>query len=183
MGAINDPAVCAEVAAAHEIYEAALVGNDVETLDRMFWRSPDAVRFGVNESLHGFDEVAAFRRARPAIDLSRTVSNFHVVAFGSDLAITTIEFDRCIAGAAKHGRQTQVWRRFDDGWKIVSAHVSFAWRPESYVDAVSQLIGLPIPPEHRSGVELNIVRAGAIAKPLLAFELPDTVEMAGVFRP
>jgi hypothetical protein len=34
-------------------YEAALVGNDVETLLRLFWASPLAVRFGATENLHG----------------------------------------------------------------------------------------------------------------------------------
>jgi hypothetical protein len=179
---INDPVVVAEVRAVHDEYETALVANDVTVLDRMFWHSGDAVRFGVVESLYGYDQIAAFRKTRPAIDLARTVANLTVVTFGTDTAITTIEFDRAAGPVVRHGRQTQVWRRFDEGWRIVSAHISFTLQP-SYMDAASTLIGLPIPTEYRAGVELNINRAAAIAGPLLDFELPESVEMARVFQP
>ena len=181
--AVNDPAVVAEVRAAHDEYEVALVGNDIPVLDRMFWRSSATVRFGVVEALYGFDEVAAFRRARPPIDLARTTTNVTVLTFGRDTAVTTIEFDRSTAGVARHGRQTQVWRRFEDGWKVVSAHVSFAFQPPKAIDTAAALVGLTIPPELRAGVELNVTRARAIAQPLLDFDLSESVEMAGVFQP
>ncbi len=179
---INDPVVVAEVRAVHDEYETALVSNDVAVLDRMFWHSGEAIRFGVMESLYGYDEIAAFRKARPAIDLARTISNLKVVTFGTDTAITTVEFDRKAGSVVRHGRQTQIWRRFDEGWRIVSAHVSFTLQP-SYMDAAAALVGLPIAAQYRAGVEVNINRAAAIAKPLLEFELPETVEMAGVFHP
>jgi hypothetical protein len=180
---LNDSGVVAEVLAIHETYEAALVANDVAVLDQMFWHSADAVRFGVVESLYGFDEVAAFRKARPAIDLARTVLNRKVVTFGTDTAITTIEFDRNAGGTMRRGRQTQVWRRLEEGWRIVSAHVSFVLQPASYIDTASALVGLTIPPEYRAGVELNVNRSRAIAQPLLEFDLPESVEMAPVFQP
>jgi hypothetical protein len=37
---INLPDVVAEVIAAFERYERALVSNDVATLDELFWQSP-----------------------------------------------------------------------------------------------------------------------------------------------
>ena len=37
---INLPDVVAEVTAAFERYEAALVANDVKVLDELFWNSP-----------------------------------------------------------------------------------------------------------------------------------------------
>src|SRR4029077_21219846 len=64
---LNDPAVVAEVAALHEAYEEALIGNDVEKLTGFFWDSPDALRFGVAESLYGAEKILAFRKARPAV--------------------------------------------------------------------------------------------------------------------
>ena len=42
---INIPAVVAEVTAAFARYEAALVGNDIETLDELFWKAPHTVRY------------------------------------------------------------------------------------------------------------------------------------------
>jgi len=183
MPVINDPAVVAEVRAVHDEYETALVANDVAVLDRMFWHSGDAVRFGVVESLYGYEEIAAFRKARPAIDLARTISRRTVVSFGADTAVTTIEFDRISAGVVRRGRQTQVWRKLDEGWRIVSAHISFALQTANYIDAASALVGLSIPSQYRAGVELNVSRSRAIAQPLLEFDLPDSIEMATVFEP
>ena len=61
---INDPAVLAEVEALFARYEAALVGNDVATLDALFWTSERTIRYGGAENLYGFDEIAAYRSAR-----------------------------------------------------------------------------------------------------------------------
>ena len=178
---INDPAVVAQIAALHEQYEAALVSNDVERLVTFFWDSPHALRFGVGESLYGAKAIEEFRRKRPSIDLTRTVSNLKIVTFGDDCAVVTLEFYRPAAGTSRTGRQSQVWRKFEDGWKIVSAHVSLV--PIAYVDLASQLTGLPIRPEDREGVQRNIDRAAAIARPLLDFELDDSIEPAPVFEP
>jgi hypothetical protein len=179
---INDPEVVAEVSALHHEYEAALVGNDVAVLERMFWQSPDSVRFGIREALYGSEEIGAFRRGRPNIDLSRTVTRLKVVTFGRDMAISTIEFDRKAFGAMRQGRQSQVWRRLAEGWRIVSAHVSFTFE-DATVDQLAGLVGLPIPDAYRAGVEINLARARGIAQAVLDFPLPETVESAPVFQP
>jgi len=178
---INDPAVVAEIEALHEQYEAALVSNEVERLIGFFWDSPHALRFGVNESLYGAREIEEFRKNRPSIDLARKVSNLKIVTFGSDCAIVTLEFDRTVQGSNRHGRQSQVWRKFEDGWKIVSAHVSLT--PFSYVDLASALVGLPIAQQYREAVRQNIERAAVIAKPLLELDLENETEAAPVFTP
>ena len=66
---INDPETVAELTALYPEYEAALVNNDIETMQRLFWSSPYVVRFGATENLHGIDEIAAFRAARPSTNL------------------------------------------------------------------------------------------------------------------
>lgn len=118
----NDPAVVVEVAAALERYERALVANDVDTLTNLFLDSPHTVRFGPTESLHGADEICAFRRGRSPVDLARTVDRMQVTTFGRDFAIATVEYTRLSDGAS--GRQSQTWVRTDDGWRVVLAHVS-----------------------------------------------------------
>ena len=45
--ALNDPAVVEEISAVFARYERALIANDVDTLDAMFWNSPHTVRFGL----------------------------------------------------------------------------------------------------------------------------------------
>ena len=71
---INDPATVAELRELYPRYEQALVTNDVETLISMFWASPYVARFGPAESLYGIGEIEAFRKARPAANLARTIN-------------------------------------------------------------------------------------------------------------
>lgn len=120
---INDPAVLADVRLLFQCYERALVENDVETLDALFWDNAATVRYGVGEMLYGMEEIRAFRAARPATGLARTVTRTQITVFGDHSATTHIEFTR--DGVSRIGRQTQTWIRFPDaGWKVVSAHVS-----------------------------------------------------------
>jgi hypothetical protein len=124
MSDVNRPEVVAELTAIYERYERALVSNDVPVLQELFWNSPLAIRFGATENLHGYAEIEAFRRSRPAVNLERTIARQDVVTFGDDTGCVTIEFVRTTPGGVRHGRQSQFWRKFPEGWRIVSAHVS-----------------------------------------------------------
>jgi hypothetical protein len=119
---INAPDVLAEVTAVFARYEQALVTNDIETLDQLFWDSPLALRYGMGENLYGSEAIRAFRAARPAIALARDLSNTVITSFGRDMATANTEFRRHNSDIA--GRQSQTWVRLDDGWRIVAAHVS-----------------------------------------------------------
>jgi len=122
---IDEPTAKAELEAAFAAYERALMSNDVAALDGFFWPSPQALRFGVGESLFGHAEIAAFRAARPGGSPQRQLRNTQIVCFGPDHGVATTEFLR--AGEPSLGRQTQIWVRFETlGWRIVSAHVSLA---------------------------------------------------------
>ena len=48
---INLPDVVAEVTAAFDRYEDALVNNKVDVLDELFWDSPHTLRYGATENL------------------------------------------------------------------------------------------------------------------------------------
>jgi len=122
---INDPEVVAELSALCPRYEQALVSNDVAALMAMFWTGPQVMRFGATENLHGPEELADFRNSRPAANLARTVTRLDIVTFGRDFASITLEFERITPNGPVHGRQSQTWVRFPEGWRIVSAHVSF----------------------------------------------------------
>jgi len=121
---INDPEVIAELNALYLRYETALVTNDVDTLVSMFWDGPQVMRFGATENLYGPEELEAFRRARPAANLARTITRFDIVSFGRDFASITLEFERGVPDGVIRGRQSQGWVRMPEGWRIVSAHVS-----------------------------------------------------------
>jgi len=82
------------------------------------------MRFGVTENLYGPEELEAFRKARPAAGLARTVTRLDIVTFGTDFGSITLEFERVTASGTVRGRQSQVWVRRPEGWRIVQAHVS-----------------------------------------------------------
>jgi len=100
------------------------MNNDAETLTGMFWASPHAMRFGIAENLYGIAEIAAFRKGRSPANLARTVKRMDIVTFGRDFGSITLEFERHVDGEIVRGRQSQVWVRLPEGWRIVSAHVS-----------------------------------------------------------
>jgi hypothetical protein len=117
---INIPEVVAEVTAAFERYEAALVANDVAVLDELFWDSSLTLRYGIAENLHGYDEIKAYRAARPSVGLARELERTVITAYGRDMATANTLFRR----GGRLGRQSQTWARMPEGWRVVSAHVS-----------------------------------------------------------
>ena len=120
---INLPEVKAEVEAAFALYEKALMANDVDALQALFWDSAQTIRYGIGENLYGYDEIGAFRAARVPIGLARTTSRTVITTFGRDFATASTLFHReTVPG--KVGRQMQTWARTPDGWRVVAAHVS-----------------------------------------------------------
>ena len=83
---INLPNVHAEVLAAFERYERALVENDVKVLDEIFWDSEHTLRYGVAENLYGYPAIAAFRASRPGQALQRRLVNTVITTYGEDFA-------------------------------------------------------------------------------------------------
>ena len=124
---VNRPDIVAEVRAAFERYEDALVNNRVEVLDALFWPSPHTVRYGATENLYGYAAIAAFRAARSPAGLARTLGRTEIVTFGSEFACVSTDFQR--AGSTAIGRQSQTWVRMPEGWRVVAAHVSLLTPP------------------------------------------------------
>lgn len=120
---INLPEVVAEVTAAFNRYEVALVNNDVAVLDELFWHSPHTLRYGATENLYGYDEITHFRRHRSPQGLDRHLTHTVITTYGRDFATANTEFQRLESG--RMGRQSQTWVRTAAGWRVVSAHVSF----------------------------------------------------------
>lgn len=117
---INIPEVVAEVQAAFDRYEQALVSNDVEVLDELFWRSVHTLRYGATENLYGYDAIAGFRAARSPAGLARRLDRVVITTYGRDYATANCEFTR----NGQSGRQSQTWLRTAEGWRVVAAHVS-----------------------------------------------------------
>jgi hypothetical protein len=119
---INDPEVLAEVEAAFATYEQALMDNDLDMLDALFWHSALTVRIGPGQNLYGIDAIQAFRQNRVGGSPPRELLKVVITTFGRDFATANAEFQR--VGAPAPGRQSQTWARLPEGWRVVSAHVS-----------------------------------------------------------
>jgi hypothetical protein len=120
---IDIPEIVAEVRAAFDKYEAALVTNNVETLNALFHKDPRTLRYGGGENLYGYAEIEAFRAARSPAGLARSLDRTVISTYGRDFAVASTLFFRESA-PGKAGRQMQTWVRFPEGWRIVAAHVS-----------------------------------------------------------
>jgi hypothetical protein len=120
---IDLPDVVAEVQAAFERYETALVSNDVDTLGMLFHDDPRTIRYGGGENLYGYAEIEAFRAARSPAGLARKLSRTVITTYGRDFAVASTLFHRP-GSLGKVGRQMQTWVRFPQGWRVVAAHVS-----------------------------------------------------------
>lgn len=119
---INQPAVLEEVRQAFNEYEAALRRHDVPALNTFFVPRPDTVRFGIAEHNYGAEAIAAWRRSAVGVGADRRVLRVVVVSFGPDCASVSAEFESPLS--ARRGRQSQLWVRYAERWKIASAHVS-----------------------------------------------------------
>lgn len=129
LGSAPGPAA-ADLEAAFASYEAALVSNDVATLDRLFLDAPQTIRYGGGENLYGYAQIAAYRAGRSPAGLDRVLSRTVLTAHGPDVAVASTLFHRDTA-PGKVGRQMQTWVRTSEGWKIAAAHVSVIDDPEA----------------------------------------------------
>ena len=119
----------AEVTAAFERYEKALVGNDVAVLGELFRNDARTLRYGIGENLYGYEAIAGFRAARSPVGLNRRTAKTVITTYGRDAAVASTLFYRDTM-PGRVGRQMQTWVRFPEGWRVVAAHVSIIDEPK-----------------------------------------------------
>lgn len=119
---INLAGPLAELTEACDRYEKALMCNDLNAMDMLFWDNDATLRYGVGENLHGIDEIREFRKTRTGGSPAREVLRREILTFGSQLGTCNLVFQR--VGGTRIGRQSQTWLRTENGWKVASAHVS-----------------------------------------------------------
>jgi len=119
-------------------YEAALMANDLDELDRLFAPGPDTLRGDAAGLLVGHDAIGAFRRGRGGAP-KRDIVDVIVRTIDADAAVVVAITAPATGG---RGQQTQVWRRVDGDWAVAVAHVSV---PAPAVDsAVWRIVGTPL---------------------------------------
>ena len=127
---IDLPDVVAEVKAAFDRYEQALISNDLDTLNDTFRDDPRTIRYGMAENLYGYAQVMSFRAGRAPVGLARTLSRTVITTYGRDFATASTLFERTTT-PGKIGRQMQTWVKFPEGWRVVAAHVSLIDQPQA----------------------------------------------------
>jgi hypothetical protein len=156
---INEPAILAELKICHESYEEAVRKNDSRAVEALLWSSHEARFMPPAESAPG---------------TARKIERLHVVAFGDSAGLVNLEFTS--------GRETQIWIRFTEGWRLASSHASEN-NEAAYLKAAAAAIGLKIADEYKAEVNENLSRVAAMAEFLLQFPLSQEVEAAPVFYP
>ena len=101
-------------------YERALMADDVPVLDALFADGPWTLRGDAAGLLVGHDAIAAFRRGRGGAP-ARRIAAVHVRTVDDRTAAVVAEL---VPRTGGRGQQTQLWRRGDEGWRVVVAHVS-----------------------------------------------------------
>ncbi len=120
---MNIPEVVAEVTTAFNRYEQALVSNDIQVLDELFFNSANTIRYGVAEECISYQAIQDFRACRNPVNLARVLKNTIITSYGHNFAVASTEFSRSNS-PSKLGRQQQTWIRTEQGWRIIAAHVS-----------------------------------------------------------
>ncbi len=118
---LNAPALVAEVTEGFHAYERALMADDIAAMDALFHDAETTNRIGVGEILYGIAAIREFRKGRGGSP-PRRLGRVEITVYGDSCATVDAEFFR--DNTPRRGRQSQTWVKFEDGWKVVSAHVS-----------------------------------------------------------
>lgn len=137
----------AELRAAFEEYERAIVADDVPVLDASFAPGPATMRGDHTGLLVGHDAISAFRSGRGGVP-PRTIERveYRPLGEGGDVALL-VSTSRYRAGGT--GLQTQVWQRIDGRWLITAAHVSPRAQPLDR--SIWRTVGDPLRPAAAEG--------------------------------
>ncbi|MCS5736323.1 AtzH-like domain-containing protein [Herbiconiux daphne] len=156
-------------------YEAALMANDLDALDRYFAPGPTTLRGDASALLVGHDRISAFRGLRGGVP-PRTIVELHlrVIDPASVLVVSVSAFAK-----GGSGLQTQLWRADAAGWVIAAAHVTGAapavngsvWR----VAGAPLVPALPVPKARRGAGG----RTGARPLDGMTVAVKDLFDVAG----
>ncbi len=143
-----DEATLDELLRAFRGYEAALMTNDLDALDRYFTPGPATLRGDASALLVGHDRISAFRGLRGGVP-PRSLTDVHLRVIAGSNPLTVLVVSISVLAKGGSGQQTQLWTRLDTGWAISAAHVHAA---APAVDGrVWRVAGAPLVPAAGSG--------------------------------
>lgn len=113
-------AVPADLLAAFESYERAILANDLDALDAAFAPGSTTLRGDAAGLLVGHDRISAFRGVRGGV-AARDITRIEYRPLTDDAALL-VSISRFRGGGT--GLQTQLWQRINGVWLITAAHVT-----------------------------------------------------------
>lgn len=128
----------ADLFTAFELYERAILANDIDALDAAFAPGAQTMRGDAAGLLIGHDAISAFRSVRGGVP-ARTIERVEYRPLGTDSALL-VSVSRYDGGGT--GLQTQVWQRIDGQWLITAAHVT--GRAQAFDRSVWRTVGDPL---------------------------------------
>jgi amidase len=103
-------------------YDDALLGNDVETMSRLFAPGEKTLRGDGSTVLVSHDAITSFRTGRKVVP-TRRISGLHIRMLGPEAGLVVAE-TTAPGPITKRGMQTQLLQLGPGGWQITAAHVS-----------------------------------------------------------
>ena len=128
----------ADLLAAFEAYERALMADDLDALDAAFAPGPNTLRGDAAGLLVGHDTISAFRSVRGGVP-PREITRLETRVLDPD-AVLLVSVSRYRSGG--QGLQTQLWQRLNGAWKITAAHVT--GRAHAFDRSVWRTVGDPL---------------------------------------
>ncbi|KAA9106390.1 AtzH-like domain-containing protein [Microbacterium rhizomatis] len=119
-GIPGSESIPADLLAAFDAYERAIVSNDLDALDAAFAPGEATLRGDAAGLLVGHDRISAFRGGRGGV-AARVISRIEYRPIGDDAALL-VSVSWFTGGGT--GLQTQLWQRVDGTWLITAAHVT-----------------------------------------------------------
>lgn len=111
--------------------QAAWNRHDLDVFMAGYWNSPDLTFFSGSKENHGWQQTLDHYRAAyasPGHDMGKLeFSNLRIEMLGREAAFVRGEYHLTMPdGKTPHGLFTLIFRRFQDGWKVVHDHTSAA---------------------------------------------------------
>ena len=128
----------ADLLAAFEAYERALMADDLDALDAAFAPGTATLRGDAAGLLVGHDLISGFRGSRGGVP-PREITRLETRVLSPD-AVLLVSVSRYRAGG--QGLQTQLWQRLDGAWKITAAHVT--GRSTAFDRSIWRMVGDPL---------------------------------------
>lgn len=128
----------ADLLAAFEAYERALMANDLDALDDAFARHPDTLRGDAAGLLAGHAAISEFRGQRGGV-APREIVRLETRILGPD-TVLLMSVARFRDGG--QGLQTQLWERIEGRWLITAAHVTA--RAQAFDRSIWRTVGDPL---------------------------------------